>query len=227
MRAIWNGRTPESLNIAEMLTALAIYHVYEEEGDDYLETTKNRRLPWVLIRDVRGTVTKDVVFGFDRLFQESVGLLRSAWNEDEKVRNEMKERMESGEFNPALDFVSDPKMKNAIGQVLLRQADIRKGLVGPKAFDFVVEKMPEALKEMEEFVGQVITHAGTFVIQEMQRHSLRPKDVNALQVKIKAIDEHGPVVDFTIDEGVVFSNDQKEESKKDKKDDSGFNPMYG
>jgi len=46
-------------------------------------------------------------------------------------------------------------------------------------------------------------------------------------VKIKAIDEHGPVVDFTIDEGVVFSNDQKEESKKDKKDDSGFNPMYG
>lgn len=213
--------------MAETLTALAIYHVYEKEGDDYLEATKNRRLPWVLIRDIRGTVTKDVIAGFNRLFQESVGLLREAWSADEKVREEMKTRMEAGEFNPALDFVSNPKMKNAVGQVLLRQADIREGLLGPEAFEFAAEKMPLALEEMERFVGEVLGAAGAFVVQEMQRHSLRPMDVNALDVTIRAIDENGPLVEFNIDESVVFSNDQKEDAKPEEGKDNGFNPMYG
>ena len=214
--------------MAEMLTALAIYHVYEKEGDDYLEKTQTRRLPWVLIRDIRGTVTKDVISGFDRLFQESVGLLREAWNADEKVREEMKAKMEAGEFNPALDFVKNPKMKNAIGMVLVRQADIREELSGPEAFEFASERMSAALDEMEQFVGEVLASAGAFVVQEMQRHSLRPMDVNALEVTIRAIDENGPLVEFNINESVVFSNDQKEESKSDKdKKDDGFNPMYG
>ena len=53
-------------------------------------------------------------------------------------------------------------------------------------------------------------------------------DVNALEVTIRAIDENGPLVEFNINESVVFSNDQKEESKSDKdKKDDGFNPMYG
>ena len=229
MRAIWNGRTPDALNMAEMLTALAIYHVYEQEGDDYLEVTQNRRMPWVLTRDIRGTVTRDVIAGFDRLFQESVALLQEAWNANEEVRKGMKERIEGGEFNPALDFVKNPKMKNAVGTVLLRQVEIREGLIGPEAFEKAVEKMDTALKEMEVFVNEVLSTAGAFVVQEMQRHSLRPVDVNALDVRIRAIDENGPLVEFNVDEATVFSNDQKEAAESNEKGQgtNGFNPMYG
>ena len=214
--------------MAEMLTALAIYHVYEQEGDDYLEVTQNRRMPWVLTRDIRGTVTRDVIAGFDRLFQESVALLQEAWNADEEVRKGMKERIEGGEFNPALDFVKNPKMKNAVGTVLLRQVEIREGLIGPEAFEKAVEKMDTALKEMEIFVNEVLSTAGAFVVQEMQRHSLRPVDVNALDVRIRAIDENGPLVEFNVDEATVFSNDQKAASESETgKQENGFNPMYG
>jgi len=215
--------------MAEMLTVLAIYHVYEQEGDDYLEVTQNRRMPWVLTRDIRGTITRDVVSGFDRLFQESVALLQEAWNADEEVRSGMKARIESGELNPALNFMKNPKMKNAVGMVLLRQVEIRDGLVGPEAFTKAVEKMDGALKEMEDFVNEVLSTAGVFVVQEMQRHSLRPVDVNALDVRIRAIDENGPLVEFNIDEATVFSNDQKEAAESDEKEQgtNGFNPMYG
>ena len=215
--------------MAEMLTALAIYHVYEQEGDDYLEVTQNRRMPWVLTRDIRGTVTRDVIAGFDRLFQESVALLQEAWNANEEVRKGMKERIEGGEFNPALDFVKNPKMKNAVGTVLLRQVEIREGLIGPEAFEKAVEKMDTALKEMEVYVNEVLSTAGAFVVQEMQRHSLRPVDVNALDVRIRAIDENGPLVEFNVDEATVFSNDQKEAAESNEKGQgtNGFNPMYG
>ena len=230
MRAIWNGRTPETLNFAEMLTALAIYHVYEKEGDDYLETTQKRRLPWVLIRDIRGTTSRDVVAGFDVLFQESMELLRKAWNEDDNIRNEMKQKMEAGEFNPAVDFVNTPKMKNAIGKVLLRQAEVRNkhSPHSDEAFQYVKENLTDALKEMEQFVEEVLSAAGSFVVQQMGRHSLRPIDVNALNVKIRGFDETGPLVEFKIDENQVLSNDGKV-SSEDKTNDknNGYNPMYG
>jgi len=182
-----------------------------------------------LTRDIRGTVTRDVIAGFDRLFQESVALLPEAWNANEEVRKGMKERIEGGEFNPALDFVKNPKMKNAVGTVLLRQVEIREGLIGPEAFEKAVEKMDTALKEMEVFVNEVLSTAGAFVVQEMQRHSLRPVDVNALDVRIRAIDENGPLVEFNVDEATVFSNDQKEAAESNEKGQgtNGFNPMYG
>ncbi len=226
MRAIWNGRTPDTLNFSELLTVMAIYHVYKNEGDDYLETTKRRRMPWVLTRDIRGTVTKDVVNGFDLLFQESLGLLQKAWNHDESIRNEIKERIETGDFNPALDFVEDPRMKNAVGLVLLRQIDVRQGIMGPDAFEIAKGKMEPALKEVEQFVGEVIMASSQFFVHEMGRHNMRGMDINAVNVKIVAMDEQGPVVEFNVDEETVYTNDQRAQKESEGKSND-FNPMFG
>jgi hypothetical protein len=229
VRTIWNGRKPDVFNVAELLTTLAIYHVYkQDESDDYLENVNKRRLPWVLVRDIKGTVTRDVIKGFDALFQESLNLLRSAWSADKDIRNEIKARIESGEFNPALNFVNDPRMKNAVGMVLMRQIDVREGLIGKEAFELAAGKLDSALKEIEKFVSETIMFSSQYYVQEMQSHSLRPMDINALDVKIIALDEMGPVIEMNVDEGKVYLNDQREEvERQDGGPENNNDPMYG
>jgi len=229
VRTIWNGRKPDVFNVAELLTTLAIYHVYkQDESENYLENVNQRRLPWVLVRDIRGTVTRDVIKGFDALFQESLNLLRKAWSADEDIRNEIKTRIEGGEFNPALDFVNDPKMKNAVGMVLMRQIDVREGLIGKEAFEKAAGSLDSALKEIENFVSETIMFSSKYFIQEMQSHSLRPVDINALDVKLIALDENGPIIEMNVDEGKVYLNDQREEQDRKKGGPTNNNdPMYG
>ena len=41
-----------------------------------------------------------------------------------------------------------------------------------------------------------------FFVHEMGRHNMRGMDINAVNVKIVAMDEQGPVVEFNVDEEI-------------------------
>jgi hypothetical protein len=207
---------------------MAIYHVYkQDESDEYLKNVNRKRLPWVLVRDIKGTVTNDVIEGFNTLFRKSLVLLQTAWSHDEDIRSEIRDRIESGEFNPAIDFVNDPKMKNAVGEVLLRQIDVREGLVGEEAFGRATQQLDSALKEIEQFIQETIMASTAFYVKEMQSHAMRPVDINALNVRIVALDENGPIIEMNIDEERVYLNDQREEQTRKKAPKGGNDPMYG
>ena len=73
--------------MAEMLTALAIYHVYEKEGDDYLEKTQHVVSLGPYPRH-SGDSDQDVISDSTASFRKSVGLLREAWNETKGPRGD-------------------------------------------------------------------------------------------------------------------------------------------
>ena len=219
MRVKWKN-PKETLNVAELLSALAIYYEFKKAGNQW-QYINPKRLPWVIMRDIRNTTPSSVVSGVNQLFQKGLEILQEVWSENNE---EMMKEIESGKFDPTQEFIEDPLMINALGEVLMRHLRAKRGIKGTQAYDEARRLMSDAKEELQKFINWCIQRATIEYIQAIKFRGLRQIDINALKVRVLSIDEYGPVVQIEVDEEIVYLNDKWEDKPKK---DSGVDPMYG
>ena len=122
----------------------------------------------------------------------------------------------------AQEFIEDPIMINALGEVLMRHMRAKHGRKGTEAYDEARRLMSDAKDELKKFISWCIQRASVEYVQAIRIRGLRQMDINALKVKVLSIDQYGPVVQIEVDEEVVYLNDRKE--KKPEKD-TGSDPI--
>ena len=140
MRVIWND-DKRALRTHECLTALSIYRAYKQAGDDYLTEVDVAKTGYVVRKDIRNTTPASVFEVFTELYQSLVGDIDNLYND----RDGMREKMQSGSWDPIEALLEDERMKNAIGVFLQRKHIIVNRMSEGKAYDRARDERHEGI----------------------------------------------------------------------------------
>jgi hypothetical protein len=228
------------LNEEQCLSVLTLYERFcelentNEEGKDYFDLWMELDMgrvnkTWVSANDLQRTLTRRVINSIDRLFQESLAILRDAWSLDETVKEDLERRIKAGEFDPSLDFVNDPKMTNAVGQCLIYLADLKR-MPKEERREWAKENIHDATADVSKHITDRIARGIAWFVEDMSKNSgLRPVDINAVSARLRFDWNTGePIVDYDVDQDQINANDLASKEEEKKQTNNGFDSyMHG
>jgi hypothetical protein len=234
------GESGGVLNDEQCLSVLTLYERFcelentNEEGKDYFDLWMELDMgrvnkTWVSANDLQRTLTRRVINSIDRLFQESLAILRDAWSLDETVKEDLERRIKAGDFDPSLDFVNDPKMTNAVGQCLIYLADLKR-MPKEERREWAKENIHDATADVSKHITDRIARGIAWFVEDMSKNSgLRPVDINAVSARLRFDWNTGePIVDYDVDQDQINANDLASKEEEKKQTNNGFDSyMHG
>jgi hypothetical protein len=132
------------------------------------------------------------------------------------------EQMKEGSYDPFDEFIKQPVIRDAIGNVLIRKLRVSRGLRGQEAIDEAKRLLPEAQQMMRGFVGNNVTQAMDALAQKIMELDLGFDNLSdKIEAEVTMIDDNGIGFGASI-KPEVAKRAQKKLKTKQKEDKKNF-----
>lgn len=207
------SKTTGLFTMAEFCQVFLTAKYVREEDDSFIPLIERGKLH---------KMPKAVAEEMDKIYQVAVNELQQ-WGEKPE---EFFEKLEKGDIDPISDFIDQPEMRTALGNVVMRRLTIVEGIRGEEAYEEAKKILPEMRDQLYAFVNQLMLHGMKKLTTELLKRNIPFTKVGeVLKPRVELIAEDGIVMATKVDYDILDEIEKNTKEKEERK--VKYDPAWG